>query len=341
MGINAESHAPSSFTPVKNLKKTVGLGMVSLTALFGRYAEAQETSPPAPSPAASDTMTNNPSRLMQIFNNSEVTGTGWALPLAKLDASGSLTLRTELGYADPIPGLYVNDKFAPGAGEVDAGFMNFSQNIFPLGDTLNFNSKGDRYSNGEQTGKQLGLRYRNTFTFDNSSSLNYNAFVGYPAFGGGPSTGVNADMHEKLGEWNLLQTASIAWLGERNVLALNSMAAASRTFSYTHLPDGKFTTGIELREEFGRKGESKATAFVEYQSHLVKQDEGPHWLRPFSALFGAYAGTQSHGGKVGLLYTPHGIGGENKDFGVSFGPSVGWDSRQGGPQYNFELRMGF
>ena len=42
-----------------------------------------------------------------------------------------------------------------------------------------------------------------------------------------------------------------------------------------------------------------------------------------------------------MLYNPGKFGDKGRDFGVSFGPSVGWDSKEGGPQYNFELRAGF
>jgi hypothetical protein len=324
-------HRPRRF--VSAVGTGLGIGLVGLSALFSERAGAQEALPPAPPPPATNTLT-------RIFNQSEVTSTGWALPLATLNTAGTTTLRTELGYADPIPGLYLNHKFAPGAGEVDAGFMNFSQMVFPLGDTLNFNSKGDLYSNGEQTGKQLGLRYRNTADLGDGSSLEYSAFAGNSVFQGGVSAGATADYRRKLGDWTLLTGASAAWLGERGVVALNGIGAVSRNFTFDGLPDGKFTTGLLLRDEFGRHGENKVTGFAEYQTHLVNKD-GAAWARHFSALFAAYAGTQSHGGKVGLLYNPSGIGTAKKDFGVTFGPSIGWDSRQGGPQFNLELRTGF
>ncbi len=93
------------------------------------------------------------------------------------------TLRTEVGYGDFTPGFFVNHKLQGGRGEFDAGFMNFSQNVFPLGDTLSFNSEGTLYSNGEQSGDQFGLRYKNTLDIDSSSRLEYSGFAGIAASG--------------------------------------------------------------------------------------------------------------------------------------------------------------
>lgn len=307
----------------------VGLGIVSSGAFFAQEAQAQETNKV---PAITD-------KLHDIFNNSEVTSTGWSLPLASLNASGTTTFRAEVGYADATPGVYVRHTYADG-GKLDAGFMNFSQNVFPLGDTLNFNSKGDLYSNGEQTGDQLGLRYSRTMTLSDISSLDYAGFAGWSVQGGAPSVGVNADYHRKLGgQWNLLAGAGVSWLGERDGAAFNAIAAVDRHFTYQNFPDGKLTMGVLLKEEATRDAHSRATLFTEYQTHIAQ--DGPQWLHHISGLFGAYAGTQSYGGKVGVLYSPGKFGDKGKDFGVSFGPSVGWDSKERGPQINFELRSGF
>jgi hypothetical protein len=135
----------------------------------------------------------------------------------------------------------------------------------------------------------------------------------------------------------LLAGGGAAWLGEKEGMALNAIGAAQHDFTYTTMPDGRLTMGIELKDQFGPRAQASATAFAEYQTHLEK--DGPAWLHHLSALFGAYGGTQSYGGKAGILYTPHTVG--KKDFGVSFGPSIGWDSREGGPQVNLELRAGF
>jgi hypothetical protein len=307
----------------------IGLGLAGSAALSGQDARAQETNAPA----------GITEKMHDIFNHSEVTSTGWSLPLANLNASGSTTLRAEVGYADATPGFYLRHAFADD-GKADLGFMNFSQNVFPLGDTLNFNSKGNLYSNGEQTGDQLGLRYTKTLALSGSSSLEYNGFAGFSVQDGSPSAGINADYRRALGTWNLLAGGGVSWLGERNVTTFNAIAAVDRHFTYNSLPDGKLTMGVLLKEEMGRDAHSRATAFAEYQTHLVR-DDGPQWLHHLSLLFGGYAGTDSHGGKAGLLYSPGKVGEHGKDFGVSFGPSVGWDSRQGGPQYNFELRTGF
>ena len=306
----------------------IGLGLAGSAALCGQDARAQDTNAP---PAITG-------KLHDIFNNSEVTSTGWSLPLASLNASGSTTLRAEVGYADATPGFYLRHAFEDG-GKADLGFMNFSQNVFPLGDTLNFNAKGNLYSNGEQTGDQLGLRYTKTLSLSGSSSLEYNGFAGYSVQDGAPSVGVNADYRRALGPWNLLAGGGVSWLGERNVAAFNGIAAVDRHFTYGSLPDGKLTLGLLVKDEMGRDAHSRATSFAEYQTHLVRDDGS--WMHHLSLLFGGYAGTESHGGKAGLLYSPGKVGGHGKDFGVSFGPSVGWDSRQGGPQYNFELRTGF
>jgi hypothetical protein len=310
----------------------MGLGLVGSATLFGAEARAQ-------SPADTNATPVITGKLHDMFNNSEVTSTGWSLPVATLDAAGSTTVRAEVGYADATPGLYVRHAFAEGS-KVDAGFMNFSQNVFPLGDTLNFNSKGNLYSNGEQTGDQLGLRYSKTLTLGDVSSLDYAGFAGFSVKDGSPSVGINADYHRKLGAWNLLAGAGVSWVGERKGSTFNAIAAVDRHFTFNNLPDGKFTTGLLLKEETTRDAQSRATLFAEYQTHVVK-DDGPQWLHNVSGLFGTYAGTQSYGGKVGVLYSPGHIGDAKKDFGVSFGPSIGWDSKQGGPQINLELRAGF
>jgi hypothetical protein len=317
---------------LSSLKTNVSIVLAGGTALFGQEAQAQNALSPPPAPGITE-------KLHDIFNHSEVTGTGWSLPLASLNASNTTSLRAEVGYADATPGFYVRHTFADG-GKADLGFMNFSQNVFPLGDTLSFNSKGDLYSNGEQSGDQLGLRYTKTLTLSPSSSLEYNGFAGWAVNGGNPTVGVNADYRHKAGEWNLLFGGGISWMGERNIATFNAIAAADRHFTFDSLPDGKLTMGLLLKEEMGQGAHSRAIAFAEYQTHLVR-DDGPRWLQHLSALFGVYAGTDSHGGKAGLLYSPGRIGEHGKDFGVSFGPSVGWDSKEGGPQYNFELRTKF
>lgn len=312
-------------------KVGVGIGLASGTALFG-----QEATPQQPEDGGHDAGVKN--KLMEVFNHSEVSSTGWSLPLASLNSSGSTSLRAEVGYADATPGFYLRHVFESDRGQVDAGFMNFSQNVFPLGDTLSFNSKGDLYSNGEQTGDQLGLRYNNKLTLSPASSLEYAGFAGVSILNGAPSFGVNADYRHDMGQWHLLAGAGLSWLGERDVLTFNAIGAAQRDFIFDSFPDGRLTAGLLLKEEFGKGGISRATAFAEYQTHLVK-DGGPGWMKRISALFSAYGGTESYGGKAGVLYSPGKIG--KKDFGVSFGPSVGWDSKEGGPQYNFELRAGF
>jgi len=303
--------------------------MASYTAAFGQMAEPQQ---PEQKP---DTLKDKAAR---VFNESEVTSTGWALPVAKLGTN--TTLRTEVGYGDFTPGLFVNHKLGDGRGEIDAGFMNFSQNVFPLGDTLSFNSDGNLYSNGEQSGDQLGLRYKNTFNINSASRLDYAGFAGMSIDGFSPTVGVNAEYHRDLpGNWHFLGGAGVSYLGERDVVTLNGIAALQKTFTFEHFPDGRFTVGMQLKDEFGKDGRSRALAFTEYQTKFTK--DGASWLYHFSGLFSAYAGTESHGGKAGVLYTPGKMSGGKKDFGVSFGPSVGWDSKQGGPQINLELRKGF
>ncbi len=309
----------------------LGVGLASYTAAFGQMAEQQ-----LPKENPDDGFKD---RIKRVFNESEVTSTGWALPVAKLGEA--TTLRTEVGYGDFTPGLFVNHKLAEGKGEVDVGFMNFSQNVFPLGDTLSFNSEGNLYSNGEQSGDQLGLRYKNTFDLGKGARLDYAGFAGIAANGFSPTVGANAEYHRDLGgNWHFLGGAGVSYMGERDAVTLNGIAAVTKTFTFESLPDGRLTTGVQLKHEFGGEdARSRALAFVEYQTRLTKSDET--WLRHVSALFTAYAGTESHGGKAGILYTPGKMSGGKKDFGVSFGPSVGWDSKQGGPQINLELRKGF
>lgn len=309
----------------------ITIGMASASTAFGQMAE------PAPPEDKPDGTFKD--KMTRVFRESEVTSTGWALPLAKL--GDRTTLRTEVGYGDFTPGLFVNHKLAAG-GEFDAGFMNFSQNVFPLGDTLSFNSDGGLYSSGEQSGDQFGLRYKNKLDIDGKSRLEYSGFAGIALSGFSPSVGVNANYHRDLaGNWHFLAGAGVSYLGERDVVTLNGIAAVQKTFSFEHFPDGKWTLGVQLKEEFGgADARSRALAFTEYQTKFVGED-GPDWARKLSGLFSAYAGTESYGGKAGLLYTPGRMSGGKKDFGVSFGPSVGWDSRQGGPQINLELRAGF
>ena len=308
----------------------IGVGLASYTAAFGQMVEPQ-------TPKEKDESFKD--RVKRVFNESEVTSTGWALPVAKLGEA--TTLRTEVGYGDFTPGLFVNHKLQNGRGEFDAGFMNFSQNVFPLGDTLSFNSEGTLYSNGEQSGDQFGLRYKNTLDIDASSRLEYAGFAGIAANGFSPSVGVNANYHKDLSSnWHFLAGAGVSYLGEREAVTLNGIAAVQKTFTFETLPDGRFTAGVQLKDKFGgADAKSRALGFVEYQTRLTKSDDG--WLRHVSALFTAYAGNESHGGKAGILYTPGKMSGGKKDFGVSFGPSVGWDSKQGGPQINLELRKGF
>jgi hypothetical protein len=320
-----------AFKKARSSFKLLGITLAGSFSLLGQEAEAQTAPQPAPPPASSSLN----DKLSDIFNHSEVTGTGWSLPVASLNSSGTTSLRVEVGYADATPGVYIRQT-TPDGGKIDAGFMNFSQNIFPIGDTLSFNSKGDLYSNGEQTGDQLGIRYNNKISLTPTSSFEYNAFAGWAVDGRGVSYGVNGDYRKNLGQWNLLAGGGVSWLGERGVTAFNGIVAVDRHFTYGSLPDGKLTTGVLLKDELGNKGISKATAFAEYQSHLVTDNS---WFRHISALFSGYAGTQSYGGKAGLLYSPGVVGA--KDFGVSFGPSVGWDSRERGPQFNLELRAGF
>lgn len=316
---------------VSSAQVAAGVTLASATAAFGQMEEAQL---PQEKP---DTLKD---KMTRVFNGSEVTSTGWALPVAKLGER--TTLRTEVGYGDFTPGLFVNHKFAEGAGEIDAGFMNFSQNVFPLGDTLSFNSDGGLYSSGEQSGDQFGLRYKNTLQLGQGERLEYAGFAGVAANGFSPSVGVNANYHKDLsGNWHFLSGAGVSYLGEREAVTLNGIAAVQKTFSFNHFPDGKWTLGVQLKHEFGgADARSRALAFTEYQTKFVGED-GPAWLQKLSGLFTGYAGTESYGGKAGLLYTPGKMSGGKKDFGVSFGPSVGWDSKQGGPQINLELRAGF
>src|SRR5258708_6070540 len=96
--------------PFTAVKASIGLGMVSCTSAFAQQSGPAATEGPVKEWAST------------TFNNSEITSTGWALPLATLD--DRTTVRTELSYADLVPGLYLNRKFGDGAGQADLGFMN-------------------------------------------------------------------------------------------------------------------------------------------------------------------------------------------------------------------------